>query len=311
MTASFSLVMPIGGVMDEARLGALVDALVESYDKDAPEPGDRPRLPAREAIDSALDHIRRVLFPGYYADEALPRASRRFRVGTWLCRLFEEFARITARALAHDRPDHPESAVRAEARALTERFLSELPDLRRRLRMDAEAAFHGDPAARSVEEVILTYPGFHAITVHRIAHWLHEAAVPFVPRALAETAHTRTGIDIHPGARIGARFFIDHGTGVVIGETTEIGDDVKLYQGVTLGALSVDRALAGAKRHPTLHDGVVIYAGATVLGGDTVIGRGAVIGGNVWLTHSVAPYTRVMEGPASLEFQPRRAPEEA
>lgn len=297
--------------MDEDKLGALVDALVASYDADAPEGPDRPRLPAREAIDQTLDHIRRVLFPGYYADEPLPRPSRRFRVGTWLCRLFEDLARITFRALAHDRPDHPAGAIRHEARAITERFVTELPALRRRLRQDAEAAFRGDPAARSVEEVILTYPGFHAITVHRIAHWLYDAQVPYVPRALAETAHARTGIDIHPGARIGERFFIDHGTGVVIGETTDIGDDVKLYQGVTLGALSVDRALAGAKRHPTLQDGVVIYAGATVLGGDTVIGRGAVIGGNVWLTHSVAPYTRVMEGPPTLDYRVRHAHEEA
>lgn len=294
--------------MNEAMLGDLTDALVESYDALTPDDA-RPRLPSREAIDAVLDHTRRVLFPGYYADEPLPHASRRFRVGTWLCRLFEELARIIYRALAHDAPDGDPRALRARARDLADALLTALPDLRRCLFDDAEAAVRGDPAARSVEEVILTYPGFHAITVHRIAHALHRADVPYIPRALSATAHARTGIDIHPGATIGARFFIDHGTGVVIGETTEIGDDVKLYQGVTLGALSVDRALAGAKRHPTLRDEVVIYAGATVLGGDTVIGRGAVIGGNVWLTTSLAPYTRVMGEARDLDYRPRKIDE--
>ncbi|MCA9547708.1 MAG: serine acetyltransferase, partial [Myxococcales bacterium] len=179
----------------------------------------------------------------------------------------------------------------AEARRIAADFVACLPHIRMALKLDAQAALDGDPAAGSLEEVILTYPGFEAITVHRIAHWLYDAEVPYIPRAMAEHAHMRTGIDLHPGARIGQRFFIDHGTGVVIGETTEIGDDVKIYQGVTLGALSVHRRFAGAKRHPTLEDGVVIYAGATVLGGETVIGRNAVIGGNVWLTASVPPDT--------------------
>lgn len=290
--------------MDEQRLGALVDALIESYDADG-EALEQPRLPSTDAIEATLALVRRILFPGFYADEPLPRTSRRFRVGTWLCGLFSDLARVVYKALVHGRPGEPQSALRAEARAITERFVAAMPDLRRQLLLDARAAFDGDPAAHSVEEVILTYPGFHAISVYRIAHWLQQAGVPFVPRAMAESAKTRTGIDIHPGARIGARFFIDHGTGVVIGETTEIGDDVKIYQGVTLGALSVHRAMAGAKRHPTLHDEVVIYAGATVLGGQTVIGRGSIIGGNVWLTESVAPGTVVMEGPAALSYHAR------
>lgn len=288
--------------MDEERLEALVDALVRSYDEDG-ERFERPRLPARESIDATLELIRRILFPGFYADEALPRTSRRFRVGTWLCRLFTEFARVVYRALQHEQPDQPAQTLRLQARAITERFIAELPDLRRALLLDARAAFDGDPAAHSVEEVILTYPGFHAITAYRIAHWLSQAQVPFVPRAMTEIAKTRTGIDIHPGACIGQRFFIDHGTGVVIGETTHIGDDVKIYQGVTLGALSVHRNMAGAKRHPTLEAGVVIYAGATVLGGQTVIGKGSVIGGNVWLTESVPAGTMVLEGPATLQYR--------
>ncbi len=289
--------------MDEERLGALVDALIEGYDADG-ENFERPRLPARESIDQTLELIRRILFPGFYADEALPRTSRRFRVGTWLCHLFTDFARVVYRALQHAQPDSPAPALKVRARGMTEAFIAALPGLRRRLLHDARAAFDGDPAAHSVEEVILTYPGFHAITAHRIAHWLATAGVPYVPRAMTESAKTRTGIDIHPGARIGDRFFIDHGTGVVIGETTEIGDDVKIYQGVTLGALSVHRKMAGAKRHPTLEDGVVIYAGATVLGGETVIGARSVIGGNVWLTESVPADTMVFERPANLKYRP-------
>lgn len=290
--------------MDEAKLGALVDALIETYDEDDAAL-DQPRLPSVEIIESTLSLIRRILFPGFYADESQPRASRRFRVGNWLCHLFTDLARVVFRALTHEQPGRTREALRADAHAITERFIGALPDIRRALLMDARVAYEGDPAAHSVEEVILTYPGFHAISVHRIASWLHRAEVPFVPRAMSESAKTRTGIDIHPGARIGDRFFIDHGTGVVIGETTEIGRDVKIYQGVTLGALSVHRALAGAKRHPTIEDDVVIYAGATVLGGQTVIGRGSIIGGNVWLTDSIQPGTVVMEGPAALNYHPR------
>lgn len=294
--------------MDERTLDAITDALLSSYDAD--DPAGRPtgtRLPAREAIESTLNTVRRILFPGYYADEMLPHTSRRYWVGTWLCRLYTDLARIVFRALAHSKPAAEHPALRVEARRIADAFVEGLPGLRAALRLDAQAAFEGDPAAGSVEEVILTYPGFGAITTHRIAHCLYAAQVPFVPRAMAESAHAATGIDIHPGARIGERFFIDHGTGVVIGETTQIGDDVKLYQGVTLGALSVHRHLAGAKRHPTLEDEVVIYAGSTVLGGDTVIGRGSVIGGNVWLTRSVEPYTRVMEAEATLEYRARAA----
>jgi serine O-acetyltransferase len=158
---------------------------------------------------------------------------------------------------------------------------------------DVDAAFKGDPAAKTVEEVILAYPGLEAIVAHRVAHCFWEAGLPLLPRMMSEHVHGRTGIDIHPGASIGRRFFIDHGTGVVIGETTVIGDDVKLYQGVTLGALSVRKGEGSVKRHPTIRDGVTIYSGATILGGDTVVGAGSVIGGNVWLTHSVPPRSTV------------------
>ena len=172
---------------------------------------------------------------------------------------------------------------------IARRFFQSLPEIHRQLMIDAAGIERGDPAAESVDEVILAYPGFLAIAVHRIAHRLHELEVPLVPRMLSGWAHERTGIDIHPGARLGHPFVIDHGTGIVIGETAEIGNNVKLYQGVTLGALSVNKNLASTKRHPTIESDVVVYANATILGGETVIGRGSVIGGNVWITSSVPP----------------------
>jgi serine O-acetyltransferase len=291
--------------MDANALEKIADALLRSYELDQ---GNRPRLPARKAVLDVLDNIRRILFPGYYAEVHLPEESRRYYVGTWLCELHSELSRIVDLAFAHADPSYDRSSETASA--LTAEFLEALPILRDQLRQDAEAALNGDPAAQSVEEIILTYPGFQAITVHRVAHWLNTSGVPFIPRIMSEHAHTITGIDIHPGATIGRRFFIDHGTGVVIGETTDIGDEVKIYQGVTLGALSVERGLAGSKRHPTLHDKVVIYAGATVLGGDTVVGQGAVVGGNVWLTSSVEAGTTVLESPPNLDYRLRNGAED-
>jgi serine O-acetyltransferase len=191
---------------------------------------------------------------------------------------------------------------------VVEAFLPRLPGLRAALAADVEAAFESDPAARSYAEILVSYPSIRAISIQRIAHELFRLRVPILPRMLTEHAHDRTGIDIHPGARIGRRFFIDHGTGVVIGETTEIGDNVRLYQGVTLGARSPRRgeSLRGVKRHPTIEDDVTIYAGVTILGGDVVIGRGSVIGGNVWLTESVPPGSKVIAEPPRQSFQQRR-----
>jgi serine O-acetyltransferase len=178
-------------------------------------------------------------------------------------------------------------------RAVTQRFFAELPGIHARLWKDAEAIHQGDPAAESLEEVVLAYPGFLAIALHRIAHEFYRLRVPIFPRLISEYGHQLTGIDIHPGAQIDSPFFIDHGTGIVIGETTRIGKNVKIYQGVTLGALSVHKKLAKTKRHPTIEDGVVIYAQAVILGGGTVVGHNSVIGGNVFLTHSVPPYSTV------------------
>ena len=187
---------------------------------------------------------------------------------------------------------------RAKAESAVIHLVSELPAIKRVLEDDIQAAYDGDPAAKSLMEIVMSYPGLHAIAVQRIAHLLYEKDVPLIPRVMSELAHSRTGIDIHPGARIGAGFFIDHGTGVVIGETCVIGRNVKLYQGVTLGALSFPKdangnPIKGIKRHPEVRDGVTVYAGATILGGDTVVGEGSVIGGNVWLTHSVPPHSTV------------------
>jgi serine O-acetyltransferase len=199
-----------------------------------------------------------------------------------------------------------------EPRTIVETFLPKLPEIRTRLDEDVQAAFRGDPAARGFGEIVAAYPAIRAIAVHRVAHELYALGAPILPRMMSEHAHQLTGIDIHPGARIGRRFFVDHGTGVVIGETTEIGDDVRIYQGVTLGALSPRHgdSMRGRKRHPTIEDEVTIYAGATILGGDTVIGRGSVIGGNVWLTHSIEPGTRVVAEPARNEVSHRGAPEQ-
>jgi len=189
------------------------------------------------------------------------------------------------------------------------RFLAALPGVHALLRSDAEAIFHGDPAARSLDEVILTYPGFHAIALHRVGHALHGMGVPLVPRLLGEYAHSETGVDIHPGAQIGRSFFIDHGTGVVIGETAEIGHGVKLYQGVTLGALVVEKGLGRQKRHPTIEDNVVVYSNATILGGDTVIGHDSVIGGNAWITHSVPPFS-IVSHESEVKPQKSRRPDD-
>lgn len=176
---------------------------------------------------------------------------------------------------------------------IAKKFFKKLPDIYDKLLMDADTFLGSDPAARSIESIIMYYPGFYTISVYRLSHVLYKLKIPFLPRILSEYAHSKTGIDIHPGAEIGLNFFIDHGTGVVIGETTIIGNNVKIYQGVTLGAMYVKKSLKGKKRHPTIEDNVIIYSGSTILGGDTVVGHDTVIGGNVWLTHSVPSYSVV------------------
>ncbi|MBP7865393.1 MAG: serine acetyltransferase [Acidobacteria bacterium] len=256
-----------------------------------------PNIPSTEVIIEVLHDLQKLVFPGFHAAEHLDPPALTYFIGEKCSLVLKRLAPEICRSLEHH-CRNGEACIRlGECRAsghrIATRLLSTLPEIRRLLNLDVEAAFRGDPAARSREEVITCYPGMEAITVHRIAHFLHREGVPLIPRIMSEHIHGETGIDIHPGATIGEGFFIDHGTGVVIGETTLIGNNVKIYQGVTLGALSVRKENAGRKRHPTLEDDVTLYAGATILGGETVVGKGSVIGGNVWLTHSVPPGTRV------------------
>jgi serine O-acetyltransferase len=270
-------------------------------------------LPSDAAVEHVIDMCRALLFPGYAGPDVarLERRQLRELVQLRLDELRGSMHRQVYRALHHKRQqqlgrNELECAeCTSEAQAITARFIARLPELRAMVRLDLRAAFESDPAATGIDEILLTYPGAYAVTVYRIAHaLLHEGAV-IVPRMMTELAHRRTGIDIHPGADIGGALFIDHGTGVVIGETTLIGDRVRIYQGVTLGALTVPQGEArpepGTRRHPTIEDDVVIYANATILGGNTVIGKGAVIGGNAFITASVPAGTKISGASRTLK----------
>lgn len=252
------------------------------------------RLPSRADIVALISILKELIFPGYFGLPGLDESNLSERTSGLMETLYEE---LTDQIVLCQQIDTGRSQ-RERASQIVLDFIDYLPCLRTQLQLDVKAAFEGDPAARSYDEIILSYPGIYAISVYRVAHRLYELGAPLIPRMMTEHAHSITGIDIHPGASIGHSFFIDHGTGVVIGETTEIGNNVKLYQGVTLGALSFPKnedgeLIRGTKRHPTIGNNVVIYAGATILGGDTIVGEGSIIGGNVWLTHSVQAYTKV------------------
>lgn len=256
-------------------------------------------LPQKHEVAAFLDGLLGLLFPQLSEEHAATADE----VGARLA-LARRDLRDLVMPLVGGAPGRDGDRERAEA--IATEFGRRLPALHEALHADAEAIVAGDPAAEGIDEVIAAYPGFLAIATHRVAHELHALGVPILPRLLAEIAHTRTGIDIHPGATIGRGFCIDHGTGVVVGETAVIGDGVKLYQGVTLGALSVEKSAAGTKRHPTVEDRVVVYAGATVLGGATVVGHDSIVGGNVFLTSSVPPHTIVYH---SSQLKVRRAAE--
>lgn len=260
--------------------------------------GHKP-LPSREAVNAMLADLLDILFPGYFRRQNLHIANVEYYVGDLIDGLHDKLIVQITRALLHEQENQASAEIKkhdleAMAQQRTVEFLKKIPDIRMILEEDVQAAFEGDPAAKGHHEIIFCYPGIEAISIYRLAHQLLVLGIPLIPRMMTEYAHSKTGIDIHPGARIGPRFFIDHGTGVVIGETCDIGVNVKLYQGVTLGALSFPRdssgnIIRGKKRHPTLEDDVVVYANATILGGETVVGKGTVIGSNVWLTQSVAP----------------------
>ena len=271
-------------------------------------------LPSREATLHILEDIKDVLFPDHRLDQQIRSGQTGYIVGGILEKIHAALRQQIYLALSYgycgDDPC-PFDMEQADNKALE--FIERLPGLRRNLSLDAQAAMDGDPAAQSIDEIIFCYPGFGAVTTYRIAHELYRLGVPLLARIMTEEAHHLTGVDIHPGAMIGESFFIDHGTGVVIGQTTVIGRRVKLYQGVTLGALSFPkdehgRLLRDTKRHPTIEDDVVIYAGATVLGGDTVIGSGAVIGGSCWITHSIPPGTKVLLQEPQMKFSGSRKP---
>ena len=266
-------------------------------------------LPNRETVHRGVRLLLQLVFPGYFGRQGLSDQTLPFHVGELVGRLFDDWfepVRYCLRFREHA-GDCPKKAAEcdAEAERILIAFASKLPEIRAKVAEDVAAHFEGDPAAGSPEETIFSYPGLYAIAVQRLAHEMARLDVPLLPRTMTEFAHAATGIDIHPGASLGPRLFIDHGTGVVIGETTVIGRDVKLYQGVTLGALAPAKGqeLRGTKRHPTIGDGVTIYAGATILGGDTTVGDRCTIGGNVFLTRSVPPDTRVVAEPPTLKYR--------
>ncbi|MDW8263293.1 MAG: serine O-acetyltransferase EpsC [Phycisphaerales bacterium] len=297
------------------NLTQLVEALVRSIHA---EPRlqhlNRVHLPSRERIIRAIELLRQLMYPGYFSGQTLTSENLACHVGGLMLELdeilFEQVRcclRYRENVPADERGEKCDECD-AEARRIVNGFFARLPHVREILAADVQAAFDGDPAAQSTDETIFCYPGLLAITVQRLAHEFYKLNVPLLPRIMTEWAHGRTGIDIHPGATLGKGLMIDHGTGVVIGETTIIGNNVKIYQGVTLGALApaFGQLLRGQKRHPTIEDDVTIYAGATILGGETVIGRGSTIGGNLFLTSSVPPMHVVTAEPPKINMRDRR-----
>ncbi len=296
------------------KLGDLVERIVRSYQSDPRiQHVDRYYLPNRAEIVQLVRDLLELLYPGFVGRQRLTTHNVAFHVGDLLPRIGEAAFRQISQCICYvNETKNPggNDAASAEARAkeVTVRFLEQIPAIREILAGDVQASFDGDPAALNMDEIILAYPGLLAISIQRLAHALYKMDVPLMPRIMSEWAHNQTGIDIHPGANIGRNFFIDHGTGVVVGETTDIGNNVKVYQGVTLGALSIPkdergRVIRATKRHPTVKDNVTIYANAIILGGDTVIGEGSTIGGSVFVTSSVPPNSVVTFKPPELRMK--------
>jgi serine O-acetyltransferase len=296
---------------DRSALQEIVDRLWRVEDESGHHFSDvHQTVPSRAVVVGIVEDLRSVLFPGYFGEGELDEESRRWHIGATLDRVRQQLREQVRRALCFvcEEPDPARCAqCEAQTKRLTRAFLTRLPDIRQLLGTDVQAAYTGDPAASSPSETILSYPGILAMTDYRIAHELHRLRLPLVPRMITEYAHNVTGIDIHPGTTIGDHFFIDHGTGVVIGETAVIGNRVRIYQGVTLGAKSFPldehgHPIKGIPRHPIVEDDVTIYSGATILGRIT-IGAGSIIGGNVWLTHDVPPGSRISQAEArQVEF---------
>ena len=288
-------------MMTENHICAAAKAMAQTYTTGSvPLYGKKLRLPDRQAVILLIKDIRRLIFPAYYGEAALMSLAPEDYAALLLERIEKQLFRQIALTLPEGQEDR--------AADLAAEMAAKLPQIAQKVQMDLEATFDGDPAAASREEILFSYPGLFAILVYRVAHELYHLQIPILPRMMSEYAHSHTGIDIHPGAQIGDYFFIDHGTGIVVGETTVIGDRVKLYQGVTLGALSTrdgHRSRSG-QRHPTVEDDVTIYSGASILGGETVIGRGSVVGGNAFLTDSVREDTQVVIHAPETVFKSRR-----
>ena len=288
-------------MMTENYICSAAKAMAQTYTTGSvPLYGKKLRLPDRQAVILLIKDIRRLIFPAYYGEAALMSLAPEDYAALLLERIEKQLFRQIALTLPEGQEDR--------AADLAAEMVAKLPQIAQKVQMDLEATFDGDPAAASREEILFSYPGLFAILVYRVAKELYHLQIPILPRMMSEYAHSHTGIDIHPGAQIGDYFFIDHGTGIVVGETTVIGDRVKLYQGVTLGALSTrdgHRSRAG-QRHPTVEDDVTIYSGASILGGETVIGRGSVVGGNAFLTDSVREDTQVVIHAPETVFKSRR-----
>jgi len=264
------------------------------------------QLPDRASIIGILKDLRRIMFPGFFGDENITLISPDYFIGDRLTHVYTALQKQVFTSLYYrDYEKEKREEIEEKAEEICAQFLRRLPDIQQLLMKDVQAGFDGDPAAKSREEVVFSYPGLFAVFVYRIAHEFYVQDVPFLPRIMTEYAHSRTGIDINPGATIGEYFFIDHGTGVVIGETTEIGDYVKLYQGVTLGALSTrsGQKLSGKKRHPTIENHVTVYSGASILGGETIIGEGVIVSGGAFVTKSVPAYTKVIVKNPELQIK--------
>jgi serine O-acetyltransferase len=283
------------------KLPELTEAIIDNCnDTECFTHIDYEPIPSEGYIVDIIIKFREILFPGFFAREKIDPFNLKYIIGQSISDLFDMLSEQITHSIRHDcfRYDKPCTECAEQGQSIALQVLESVPEFRKLLATDVRAAFDGDPAAKSYDEIIFSYPGIFAMMVYRVAHRLFELDVPLLPRIMSEYAHSITGIDVHPGAEIGKKFVIDHGTGVVIGETTEIGDNVRIYQGVTLGALSLPedagKRFRGKKRHPTIEDDVIIYSGATILGGDTVIGSRSVIGGNVWITESVPPETRVL-----------------
>jgi len=260
--------------------------------------GDEP-IHFSTTVKEMIDKFREIIFPGYFSSEKIDGANLVYSLGQGISQLYDILSEQIIHVLRHDCLRYGQTCSECESSGneIALKVIQQIPNLRVSLAEDIKGAYDGDPAAKSHDEIIFSYPGLYAITVYRIAHVLFKLKVPQLPRIMTEYAHSHTGIDIHPGAKIGERFVIDHGTGVVVGETSVIGDNVRIYQNVTIGALSLPpnagEKLRGAKRHPTIKDDVIVYSGATILGGETIIGARSVVGGNVWLTTSIPPDTKV------------------